>query len=483
MAKAPGACLLLVGGMLVAVCGPRAWALRMEGSLRSHLYLREERLRDPHEEFYAPLRQYMTLHVTEFNTPGWSFHGAGWFRQDFGEESNYPYPDADDPFESELLTGYLEWRDPRQPNTYARFGRQFLFEGTLYERFDGVSFSKQFHGGHGFSLFGGAPVISDYGGRSEDRVGGGRLWIRPWSGAELGGSYVRRTDNRELDRETFSQDFFWRPFHWVEFSEQATYDTITDEIVDLSLFSAFKFHPRAKFTLSYDESIPSALLPQTSVLSVFSNDKIEELAASLEFSPDRDWRLWGTLVRYDSESPGGANPLFHVEGKPYWEYRLGTRYHYSDDGHLSLELRHLEPPEQGIRFIEGDERHESIDNGFDRIRITNHHWVNNWFWVSTDAAATYYRDEVNGSPHSFSVGQTLGYRPTKRVEAVATLRYIDSAVDNTEFEALFSVTYWFDRRILGCGSQDLPADPPGYGGRWLPHSEIPAPAVYRGPNP
>ena len=458
---------------------PPVHALRMEGQLRSHVYLREERLLDPDEDYFLPIRQYMTLHLTEFSQNGWSFHGSGWVRQDLWDQSDYAYYQADDSFESELLTGYFQWQDPRQPNTYARFGRQYVFEGGLYERFDGVLWSKQLDGGHGYSLFGGLPVISDYGGKSNDRVGGGRVWVRPFLGSEVGLSYVYRTDDSDLDREAFTQDFFWRPLYWVELSEHVTYDTITDEIIDLGLFAGLKFHPCAKFTLSYDETIPGALLPQTSVLSVFSNDEIKEIAAGLEFTPDRDWRLWLEAVRYDSDSPGGANPLFHVPGNSYWEYRLGTRYYYQDDSSLSLELRHVEPPEQGIAFVEGDDRYESIDNGFDRLRFTDHHYFSTWLWASWEAAATLYRDPVNGSPHSFSLSQSVGYRPTKRLEAVGTLRYVDSAVDNTEFQVLFSVTYWFDKRMVGGVTQDLIGDNPGYGGRWLPHTDLPVPAVYR----
>jgi hypothetical protein len=454
----------------------------MEGFLRSHLYAREDRILYPEdEEFYFPVRQYMTLHLSELGAPGWSFHGAGWVRQDLAENSDYAYYAADQSFESELLSGYLEWRDPLQPNTYFRAGRQYFFPGGVYERFDGLTWSKQFQCGHGYALFGGSPVIHDYEGNNNDRVGGGRAWVRPWMGAELGVSYAYKTDNGEVDREIIGQDFFWRPAHWMELSEHVVYDRISQEIVDLGLFAGLKFHPRAKLTLSYNEVIPGALLPKTSVLSVFSNDVIQDLAVGLEYDLCRNWRFWTEGIRHDSESPGGANPAFHVEGRPYWEYRLGGRYDYGDNCHLLLELRHLEPPEQGIGFVEGDYRYESIDNGFDRIRLADHHYFNPYWWTSWEIAVTSYRDPVDNDTASYSVAQTLGYRPSKRIEAVATLRYEDSAVDNTEIQALFSVTYWFDKRMNDGVTQDLLADPPGYGGRWLPHTDLPVPAFYRGP--
>jgi hypothetical protein len=472
---------LLAGGILHAVHPFSAHALRMEGYLRSNLYLREDRQIDPYEEYFLPVRQYMTLHLSDFAGPEWSFHGSGWARQDLAAESDYAYCASDGRFDSELLTGYFQWQDLRQPNTYMRIGRQYLFWGGIYERFDGLAWSKQFCNGHGIALFGGIPSFSDYGSTTNDRVWGGRGWIRPWEAAELGLSYVRKTDEGDLDRETVTQDFFWRPLYWVELSEHVTQDLITEDIVDAGLFAALKFRSDAKFTVRYDERIPGLLLPQTSILSVFSNDTIKELAAGLEYSLDRDWRLWGEAIRYESDSPGGSNPDYKVDVQPYWEYRAGARYYYGDDSSLSIDVRHLERPAQGIPYMVDETRYETINNAFDRIRLTDHHWFNPWWWSSGELAATLYRDPVNGSDSSFSFSETLGYRPTKRVEAVATLRYEDSAVDNAEFQALFSVTYWWNKRICGGQSQDLLGDPKGYGGRWLPHSELPVPAVYRRP--
>ena len=243
-------------------------------------------------------------------------------------------------------------------------------------------------------------------------------------------------------------------------------------------FGGFQFHPKAKFSVGYEESVPGALLPQTSILSVFSNDTIQEYHMGLDFFPDRDWDLYTELVYYDSRSPGGANPRYRVQGNGYWEYLLGTRYYYGNDSSLSLELRHLDVPEQGIPFVEGDVRYESIDNGYDRLRFTNHHWLNQYCWHSLEAGATFYRDDVNGSPHSFDLSSTWGYRPRRQLEAVATLRYIDSAVDNTEFQALLSITYYFDKLTQNGVTQDLLARPIGETNRWYSHSTIPVPTTY-----
>lgn len=452
----------------------------MQGSFRSHLYLREDRMVDPIEEYFLPVRQYLNLNLSEFAGPNWSFHGAGWVRQDLAGRSYFTNVHADDRFESELSYGYLEWRDPLRPETYAKFGRQYVFWGGVYERFDGITYSKEFDSGNGVAIFGGIPAFSDYGGKSDDEVYGGRFWLRPFDSSELGFSYVRREDDHDLDREVFNQDFFWRPFHWVELEQHVSYDTITDDIVELGLYGGFKFHPKAKFSVSYDQNTPGALLPQTSILSVFSNDEIQELALGLEFYPCRDWTLWSEGVYYDHRSPGGQNPAYQIDGNGYWEYRVGTRYYYGDDASLSLELRHLDVPEQGIDFIEGDDRYESIDNGFDRLRFTNHRWLNPWCWQSFEAGATFYRDEVDGSPRSFDVSSTLGYRPRKQLEAVATLRYIDSAVDNTEIQALFSVTYWFDKKMSGGRTEDLleRAERDQGSRKWYPHTTLPVSAVY-----
>jgi len=277
-----------------------------------------------------------------------------------------------------------------------------------------------------------------------------------------------------------AQDFFWRPLYWVELSQHVSYDTITDRIAEFGLFGGFKFNPKAKFTISYEESIPGVLLPQTSILSVFSNDQIQELTLGIEFYPDPQWTLWSEAVYFDSRSEGGKNPRYRVRGHGYWEYRVGTDYSYGDDSLLSLEIRHLGVPEQGIPFVEDNPRYESIDNGYDRIRLTNHHWFNDYCWGSLEAAGTFYRDPVNGSPRSFDVSTTLGYRPRRQLEAVATVRYIDSAVDNAEIQALLTVTYYFDKHIRDGVAEDLLAKPRGRTGRWLPYTRFPVPAVYGG---
>jgi len=471
-----------VGVVFLTTCAQQVYAFRMEGYLRSHLYLRQERLRDPDEEYYLPIRQYMTLHLSEFSQPGWSFHSSGWVRQDLtNDESDYAFHRADDSFESELLTGYLEYRDPNRFENYARFGRQYVFWGGIYERFDGATISRELPGGHGWALFGGIPAISDYdNSRTRNRVGGARVWFRPVLGSELGFTYVRKTEAGDLDREVWSQDFFWRPCHWLEISEHASYDDITDTVVDWAVYAALKPHHTMKLSFSYDESIPGALLPATSILSVFSNDKIQEFAVGLDWYPDPNWSAWAEVVNYNTESPGGKFPEHRVDGRSYWEYRLGTRYYYADDAHMSLELRHVDPPERGIPFVEGSDEYESIDNGFDRLRFTNHCWLNEMCWTSFDVGATHYRDGVNGSRQSFDVSTTLGFRPSSRLEASATLRYVDSAVDNTEFQGLFTVTYWFDRRIKNGVTQDLLLERDHRDSRWRPHTTLPVERKYSG---
>ncbi|MCB9769730.1 MAG: hypothetical protein H6752_16155 [Candidatus Omnitrophica bacterium] len=468
--------LLLAMGLLPSLS---AYAVRMQGSLRTHLYLREDRLDDPIEEFFMPVRQYLTLHVDELNAPGWSFHGSGWVRQDLGDRSDYTQITYDSRLESELLTGYLEWRDPKMPATYARFGRQYVFWSGINERFDGATYSKELPSGNGYAIFGGIPAFSDYGGKSEDLVGGGRVWFRPLDSSELGFSYAKREDDGDLAREVFNQDFYWRPFYFWELEQHISYDTITDQIVELGLYSGLEFHPKAKFTVSYNETIPGALLPSTSLLSVFSNDKIQETAFGLDFYPTSDLRFWSEAVYYDSRSPGGTIERHHVQGKGYWEFVLGGRTYYGDDATVSLELRHLQPPEQGVPFIENDSRYESIDNGYDRLRFTTHRWFNDWCWQSLELGATYYRDRVNDSPHSFDASWSCGYRPRKQLEAVATLRYIDSAVDNTEIQALLSVTYWFDKRIENGGTVDLYEQRDPREKRWLPQTALPT-SIYWG---
>jgi hypothetical protein len=62
---------------------------------------------------------------------------------------------------------------------------------------------------------------------------------------------------------------------------------------------------------------------------------------------------------------------------------------------------------------------------------------------------------------------------------VATVRYIDSAIDNTEFQALLSVTYWFDKRMSGGVTEDLleRAERDRGSNKWYPHTTLPVPAV------
>lgn len=475
-----GALRFCVAVLAVCLFCPHSHSLRMQGSFRTHLYLRQDRLRDPIEEYFLPTRQYLTLNVTELNAPGWSFHGNGWARQDLAGRSEYTEVHYDDRLESELLTGYLEWRDPQMPATYARFGRQYVFWSGINERFDGASYSKQLPSGHGYALFGGIPAFSDYEGRRDDRVGGGRVWFRPFDSAELGFAYSKREDDGDLDREIFNQDFFWRPFHFLEIEEHISYDTITDQIAELGLYAGLQFHPKAKFTASYNETIPGALLPSTSILSVFSNDKIQELAFGLDYFPTNDLRFWTEAIYYDSRSPGGEVPRHQTQGNGYWEFVLGGRCYYSEEASVSLELSHLQPPEQGVPFIEDGYRYESIDNGYDRLRFTTHRWFNDWCWQSLELGATYYRDRVDGSPTSFDASWTCGYRPRKQLEAVATVRWIDSAVDNTEFQALLSVTYWFDRRMEGGRMSDLMDDRDSRETRWQPHTVLPTALYWEG---
>jgi hypothetical protein len=219
----------------------------------------------------------------------------------------------------------------REPHGYAqaRLGRFLLATGAVRPiHLDGATAGLRTPFGASLELFGGAPVVREFGARNFDWVAGARLSQRLW-GERLGAgvSYLQHRDAGELSQHELGADLSLTPLPWLAIGGLGSWDVLSAGLAEARL-NGVAFGERGQLELYASRRVAARLLPATSLFSVISRAPSSELGAAARY------QLFPRL----SLSPMGA-----IEGLEHrWGYRgalrASLRLTAAEGGMLSVEL-------------------------------------------------------------------------------------------------------------------------------------------------
>ena len=373
-------------------------------------------LNDYCRRLLVPFYEFLTVRAENLGTPGLTVEFAGWGVADFADRFDPTHAarapqQSDDPFRpgvgGDVMTGYLAYRGAGD-RLELRLGRQFMFLGAPYAtNFDGAFLRYHFPGDLDVAVYGGAatPRDAEAGRDSENGLFGGRVgWGRLDVGT-LGVSALNEVDaDGDLVRRQIGVDTAWLLPRRVDVVGTALWD-LAQKVLEEALFSvSWMPVPRLKVAADYTFILPGALIPKTSIFSVFSDGSYHDAGLDLYYRVTPSLRLSGQFR-------GRA----FSDGTDGWLWGLGGRYLIGD------KLREV----VGVdctRLMAKDT--DSRNNGYYQARLYGALAPLPRMLLSADLQYFHLDDTIwNGSTirHVGAVNASAAYRLTDRMDALVSL--------------------------------------------------------------
>jgi hypothetical protein len=260
---------------------------------------------------------------------------------------NSPYVDVDalvfvgatsDAWEGDVLSVSVLLREPHGYGQ-ARLGRFIVGTGAVGPvQIDGAELTLRAWSGSHLSVFGGLPVVPEFGPRSYDWLVGGRLgqqFLQDRVG--LGISYLHRRDAGQIDAEELGADAALEAASWLSFQAIGSWSLIADGLAELR--GAALLHDDGwQIELFGTRRIAARLLPATSLFSVIG------AAASSTGGAEVSWRAFPRLQL------GGTLALEGLDDELGYRAALRSTLRLADSG----------PGQIGVEAI----RRKLADEGF-----------------------------------------------------------------------------------------------------------------------
>jgi hypothetical protein len=187
----------------------------------------------------------------------------------------------------------------REPNGWgrARLGRFILSTGAVRPvQMDGVSLLGRTPSGETLEVFGGMPVVPEFGPRSFDWLAGARVGQWLWSERlGLGVSYVQQRDAAETAREEIGTDLSTSPLAWLSLNAIGAWDLVSSGLAEATL-RANAHDEDVQLQLFASRRVAARLLPATSLFSVISNAPTSEVGSDASFTAFPRLDVGGTLA-------------------------------------------------------------------------------------------------------------------------------------------------------------------------------------------
>ncbi|MBI5443098.1 MAG: hypothetical protein HY900_18020, partial [Deltaproteobacteria bacterium] len=162
------------------------------------------------DKLLLPGYEYLQADLGTLSGDGFSFHGYGWGRFNFGEQAG-PADWMDERAAGEILYGYLEYYRSSY-NAFARLGRQNVFSGTSNLSLDGLRVGSDLTPYFAVETWAGLPVaLESVRGAAGDRAWGGRVEHHYKSLYSVGLSYQTIRDDGDEQVEVVAIDSSIRP--------------------------------------------------------------------------------------------------------------------------------------------------------------------------------------------------------------------------------------------------------------------------------
>jgi hypothetical protein len=269
---------------------------------------------------------------------------------------NSPYVDVDalvfvgattDAWQGDVLTVSVLLREPNGLGQ-VRLGRFIAGTGAVGPvQIDGAELTLRAFRGSQLSVFGGIPVVPEFGPRSFDWLAGGRLGQQLFQERfGLGVSYVHRRDGGELDAEELGADAALEAASWLSFQAIGSWSLIADGLAELR-GAAFLHDEDWQVELFGSRRIAARLLPATSLFSVIG------AAASSSGGAEASWRAFPRLQL------GGTLALEGLDDELGYRAALRSTLSLADSG----------PGQIGVEAIRRKLAEEGFVGGAIRVQV------------------------------------------------------------------------------------------------------------------
>ncbi len=233
----------------------------------------------------------------------------------------------------------------RDPRGYAEVkgGRFILTTGAVRPvHMDGGYGIARAPSGTNFEVFGGAPVVPEFGERDADWLVGGRLSQYLGDYGTIGASYYHRRESGARAFEEVGGDFLLTPTDELTFASKLSWDILREGLAEIQI-SASGRAKKVRTELFVTRRSPIRLLPATSLFTVLGSTPSMQAGADIK---------WYAAPRLDISFNGAFRQAVGDYG---WNGRIRGVLRLDDEGkgRVLAELQRLDISEAqwtGMRF-------------------------------------------------------------------------------------------------------------------------------------
>jgi hypothetical protein len=280
----------------------------------------------------VPFYEYLTLHAENVGVKGLSVDFAGWGVADMADRfdptraARVPQKDGgmSPGVGGDVLVGTVSYRSP-DAKLELRLGRQFLFVGAPYSTdFDGLLARYTFPHDLSLAVYGGGatPRDAEAGRDSINPMFGGRVAWSRLERAGVGLSFLQEmtTDGELVRRQTGVDAFVVLPKH-IDLYASALLDVAegAPQVEEAMLVASWMPIPRFKLALDYTYVVPEALIPKSSIFSIFSEGDYHDAGIDAYYRATPRLKL---SAQFKARA--------FSEGTPGWLGGVGGRYLLGD---------------------------------------------------------------------------------------------------------------------------------------------------------
>jgi hypothetical protein len=163
-----------------------------------------------------------------------------------------------------------------------RLGRQFLSDGAARGlQLDGGQASALLFRGMGVEAYGGVPVVPRFDYDKGNAITGGRVFYRLGFDAELSASVLYALEGGDVAREDVAFDAWWHVLPALTVGGDLQWSLVAARTEEAKALVQWQPLKDVQVTADAARTAPDLFLPRTSIFSVFSEERRDELGGEL----------------------------------------------------------------------------------------------------------------------------------------------------------------------------------------------------------
>ncbi len=336
--------------------------------------------RDGKARTVVPVLQLVSIRAKDLDLPGLdnvNLVFGGWGRVD-----------PADPVDDELATGDIDVATIEATALRGRLalrgGRQLIIGGAARNvQIDGLSTQYRVWRKLGATLYGGHPVTREFEIDRGDAVAGSRVYWRQSIESEVGLSFIHLRDEGRISRQDLGLDARYRPIKPLTTTAYALWSTTEARLAEVDLGADWRARANLNFGANYRRTAPDLFLSRGSILSVFSEERRDEVGARSAYRPIPRLRLLADYAYTSLE--GGSGFRAGARASLFLGVRTRSR--------VSAEFRVFDTP----------------DNRYYRSRLSGTHRPTPSLSLGLDADAYRLQEDINGENLSLNGLATATY--------------------------------------------------------------------------